>query len=372
MNVADAIAAQSIKRPQHTAIEDGTRRITYGELDALVSHAAANLRAAQVDPGDIVTLFAADSANHLIALCALARIGACAFALNPRLPQAEIAQRLAGMTPALAIVDDGHSKAEDMRYLALADICRPGSGRGERYEASAEHPLVLSQTSGSTGKPKSFVRSHGEMLERYERYIRSLGWVPEDRYLALMSLSFDMGRTLCLGMLKVGATVIFNRSGSPEAMAALVRDQGITFLHVTPLHLGQFLALKDQPTPMFPMLRALFVGTAASTDTQRRRARRHITANIVVTFGCNEVGLVSTLTPAEQDAYPGAVGRIIEGVEAEIVDDQDALLPPDTLGLARFRVANPPTHYLGDPEASAASFRDGWFYPGDVYAAVTN
>lgn len=368
MNIADTIAVQATKRPRHVAIEDGTRLITYAELDAQVDHVAANLQAAKVNPGDIVAVLAADSANHLMTVCALARIGACTFAITPWLPQAEITKQLTSSNPAVAIIDEDSSKVGKLRSLVLDDICQPSPGPGQRFEANAEHPLILSQTSGTTGQPKSFLRSHGQMQERFVRYIRGLGWAPEDRYLALMSMSFDMGRTICLGMLTVGATVILNRATSRDAVAALVRDKGITFLHVTPMHLSGFLTLEDTPAPMFPKLRAIFVGTAPMTDTQRHRARQQITANIVVTFGCNEVGLISTLTPAEQDAQPDAVGRIIEGVEAEIVDDQDAPLPPGALGLVRFRVAMPPASYLSDPKISAKSFRDGWFYPGDVAA----
>ncbi len=366
MNIADAITEQATKRPEHVAIEDGKRRVTYADFDARVDNAAGNLQAAQVAPGETVVIFAGDSADHLTVICALARVGVCIFAISPRLPPAEIALRMEGVNPVLAITDDGPAPVDELPCLTFAGICRPAPRPGERFEAGVDHPLILSQSSGTTGRPKSFVRSHGQLQERFVRYSRGLGWSADDRYLAVMSMAFDMGRTICLGMLSVGATVVIKRAGSPGEMATQVRDKAITFLHITPMHLQGLSSLSGQPTPLLPDLRAIFVGAAPVTNAQRQLARQRIAPNIVETFGTNEVGLISTLPPAEQDTHPDAVGRIIEGVEAEIVDEQDTPLPPDSLGLLRFRVAMPPTSYLNDPEASAIAFRHGWFYPGDV------
>jgi acyl-CoA synthetase (AMP-forming)/AMP-acid ligase II len=62
----------------------------------------------------------------------------------------------------------------------------------------------------------------------------------------------------------------------------------------------------------------------------------------------------------------GLVGRIVPGLDARVTDDEDRPLPPGTIGNLGFRAPWIPQGYVGNPQATAEHFRDGWFYPGDV------
>ena len=92
MNIADILIEHARDRAGHPAIEDGDRIVTFGELDDLVDTAAANLQAAGVEPGNIVAVLLDDSADHLIILCALARVGAVIFSLNASASRPELQQ----------------------------------------------------------------------------------------------------------------------------------------------------------------------------------------------------------------------------------------------------------------------------------------
>ena len=72
----------------------------------------------------------------------------------------------------------------------------------------------------------------------------------------------------------------------------------------------------------------------------------------------------------DQRAFPDSVGRIIEGIEAEIVDENDNKLAPGEVGIVRFRGTGFPAGYVDNADASSRSLKNGWFYPGDV--AVLN
>ena len=112
----------------------------------------------------------------------------------------------------------------------------------------------------------------------------------------------------------------------------------------------------------------MVVGSAPVTSEQRLLARERLAANLIEVLGSNEAGHLASAHPADQDAYPEAVGRVAEGVDAEIVDAEDRPLPPGEVGLVRFRAPGIATDYLDNPEATARAFRDGWFYPGDLAA----
>ena len=84
MNISHSISEHALARPDHPAIEDGDRVITYAELDRRVDGAAANLYAAGITPGDVVGVMLPDSAEYLITLLALARAGAVIMAIPTR------------------------------------------------------------------------------------------------------------------------------------------------------------------------------------------------------------------------------------------------------------------------------------------------
>ena len=75
---------------------------------------------------------------------------------------------------------------------------------------------------------------------------------------------------------------------------------------------------------------------------------------------------MSLLTPDDLDAHAESVGRPVFGVDVEVVDGFDRILPPGETGLLRYRGPGCATAYHRDPEASSEAFRDGWFYPGDL------
>ena len=89
MNITDILTEHAARRPDHPAIEDGGRIVTYAELDRLVDAAAAHLRAAGLVAGDVAGVMLPDSAEHLVLLLALARLGAVMVAIDGFLPPPE-------------------------------------------------------------------------------------------------------------------------------------------------------------------------------------------------------------------------------------------------------------------------------------------
>lgn len=53
------------------------------------------------------------------------------------------------------------------------------------------------------------------------------------------------------------------------------------------------------------------------------------------------------------------------GVEIQIVNDRHESLPTESEGLIRLQSPQMIHSYYKNPQASARSFKDGWFYPGD-------
>jgi acyl-coenzyme A synthetase/AMP-(fatty) acid ligase len=67
---------------------------------------------------------------------------------------------------------------------------------------------------------------------------------------------------------------------------------------------------------------------------------------------------------------PGRAGYVVPPASVEAVDERGTPMAADTEGIIRLRTPYMASGYVGQPEASAQFFRDGWFYPGD-YGYVT-
>jgi acyl-CoA synthetase (AMP-forming)/AMP-acid ligase II len=69
--------------------------------------------------------------------------------------------------------------------------------------------------------------------------------------------------------------------------------------------------------------------------------------------------------PGEHDTDECS-GRPIDGVELRIVDGSGSVVPQGMVGEIALRTPGMITGYFGNEEQTAARFRNGWFYPGDV------
>jgi acyl-CoA synthetase (AMP-forming)/AMP-acid ligase II len=368
VNITDILTEHAARRPDHPAIEDRGRVVTYAELDRQVDAAAANLQAAGLVSGDLVGVMLPDSAEHLTLLLALARLGAVMVAIDGFLPPPERRQAAEAAGVRAIITTRGAAPVGDIPMLTLDAICRPSSEPFARPSLGLDHPLMIVQSSGTTGRPKSFVWSHARMAVQAPRHQRCLGLTWQDRYLAVVKMSFFWEREICLVMLCLGATIVVNRARTLAELVQHINGGGITALALTPAHLTLLLDHPAARAPLLPGIRAMVVGSAPLTHERRLLVRRKLTPNFYEQLGANEAGLLILGSPADQDARPAAIGRVADGVEARIVGEDGRPLPPGEVGLVGFRGEGFPAAYLDDAEATTRAFRDGWFYPGDLAA----
>ena len=372
MNITDKFAENARKRPGHPAVEDGNRIITYAELGVLANAAAANLLNEGIEPGDFVGIALEDSVEHIAMFWALARIGAVMFSINGRLLNSshELGE-IRNQVRAVVTDETASNPLTEFRIIPIQEVL------AEPSEAAipvvppalrADHPLRCVQSSGTTGKPKYSLRSHSQYREQCLFYRNHIGWTAEERYLALVEMSFSWGGNLCLAALYLGATIVISRARDIEALLDLVRTKRITAMALIPEVLRRLLDYAAGRPLLFPHLRSMVTSSSAVTPQERLLARRRLATNVIDHLSTCELGPLTVATPADQDAYPQSVGRVVNGVEAEVVNESHRPLPPNCVGLIRFRADHYPTEYRGDPEATARSFRDGWFYPMDLAA----
>ncbi|MGG5822848.1 class I adenylate-forming enzyme family protein [Falsiroseomonas sp. HW251] len=364
MSLDSVLRLHARHRPCKTAILDGERRVHYAALDRLVDGAAHRLAAEGVMRGMLVGVALADTADHVIALYALARMGAVILPMDCRLSLAEKRALAAHFRPGRVLLGPGEDAAEPGWTVLPAGWAQESAVPWHDPEVTDDSPLVLSLSSGTTGLPKGPRATHRQFESRFMVYWLNLGMNAQDVYVSVTPLYFGGGRAFTMAMLFAGATVsiLSPRTRMPD-LAAHVREVGGTVLFMVPTMIRRLLD-ENMPGLALPTLRVLISSGSALHPEERAAIRSRLTPNLFEIYSSTEGGGVSVLTPADCDLHPDSVGRPVFRVEVEIVGEDHRPLPPDSVGRLRYRSPASARSYWNADGADA--FRDGWFYPGDL------
>jgi long-chain acyl-CoA synthetase len=371
MNLTDIISRHAGATPRASAVIEPGRVHSYLDFDRAIWRAAAALRDRGIAPGQIVGVTMRSTALHLVVAYALARIGAVQIAL-PRREAPQVRRALAVRFDVASIVGDSGDARQDGIAFHPADEAwlDPSSAPGSRGMAApgGDAPWKIVMSSGTTGAPKAVLQTHAMHIAWREIYASAVPVLPGDRLLAVIELDFYAGLRQCMEMHWSGASAIVGVAlRTPAEMIDAMQRHAATSLHLLPPHLHRLLPHLPADRNLFPGLRVLRSGAMIITEHLRREIRSKLTPNLFVTYGTNDLGSVLTCADAETQArHPGSVGLPSAGVQIEIVDDVGRRLAPGETGLIRARSPGMPRGYIDNAQATAAAFRDGWYYPGDL------
>lgn len=371
MNYTAILRNHARNRPTHTAVADVTSGISYAAFDRLVDAAAARLAGEGVRKGDFVAVSMGDRSEYLIVFYGLVRLGAVFFGLAPKLSPEELRRDLAQFEVRWLVSDAEEEAPPGVRVLRVDATWRDATafaGLPFDMPQGGNMPAYLVPTSGTTnGRSRAVVLTHDNLAQRLRYSQMSVGYGPWDRFASLVPLAFNVGRIHMIQTLQTAGTAMILPPAAAAAMPALLANNAITWMFLTPFHMRQLLKLPPQPQgPLLSGLRQLVVASSALTAAERAAARRLLSANLVEQYGTAQCGMHSMSTAADQAAAPDSVGRIVVGTDAEIVDGDDRPQPAGTVGEIRLRGPGFVSSYWNDAEASARTFRNGWFYPGDL------
>ena len=224
----------------------------------------------------------------------------------------------------------------------------------------------MSLSSGTTGRPKGPRIRHSQLLARYRVFWINLGFHSQDRFLSATPFYYGGGRTFPLTMLYSGGTVyMLPPPYEPEELCAAIAKYGITSIFLVPTLIRRLLMLPAEKLAPVRSLR-LLLSSGSALHAEERRALRALCPGFVEYYSSTEGGGVSYLNAADPEAFSESVGRPVFGVEVQCVDESHKPLPAGGIGRIRYRGPAVADGFWNDPEASKESFRDGWWYPGDL------
>lgn len=364
------------------------RTLSYAQAEAEVARIAHVLtRQMGLVPGNRVLLRGGNSIAMALAWLAVVRSGLIAIATMPLLRARELAAVIAKARPDAALCDvklqdelvAGLTQAGGAVPLRVFNTGDAAVALPESIEALARHApadaaacptsaddiALLAFTSGTTGSPKAAVHTHRDLLAACEAWPRHvLRATPEDIVMGSPPLAFTFG----LGGLLVfpmwaGASVYYpSIPYTPEAMVRLIGQVGATICYTAPTFYRQMAPFARQHG--IGRLRITVSAGEGLPDATRQLWKEASGIEMLDGIGATEMFHIF-ISAAPEDVKRGAIGRVVPGYEAKIVDDEGRELPRGQVG--RLAVRGPTGCRYLDDERQANYVQGGWNFPGDAF-----
>lgn len=334
-------------------------------------------------PGNRVLLRGGNSIELALAWLGVVQAGLVAVASMPLLRAKELGEILDKARPALALCDA--SLMEELQAAqaqrgglqaivtlngakapgTLAPLAAQKNGQVAPCATAADDIALMAFTSGTTGQPKAAVHTHRDVLAACEAWPRHvLKARPEDIVIGSPPLAFTFGLGgLLLFPMWAGASVYYpSISYTPEAMVQLIHQVGATVCYTAPTFYRQMAPFAKHHG--VPSLRLCVSAGEGLPDATRQLWKEASGLEMVDGIGATEMFHIFISSAGDQ-VRRGAVGRVVPGYRARVVDAHGLELPRGTLG--RLALIGPTGCRYLDDARQAGYVQDGWNYPGDAF-----
>jgi long-chain acyl-CoA synthetase len=382
--------------PHKVALVVDGQRLSYGELAERARVLASALQHCGVARGDRVALFLDNHAEMAAAIFAVLQIGAVFMPINPLTKQDKLAYLL-NDSQASALLSQGSLAAVYNPALAQAPSVHTAwvvAGKPEvredarvqpwPIESSSEFvaPQTIDQdlaaiiyTSGSTGDAKGVMLTHLNMVSACTSVSTYLGLRESDIISCALPLAFDYGLYQLLMSVKVGATLVLERSFAfPVQVLKTMVAERVTVFPGVPTMFTMMMSLKTLPDFDLSALRMVTNTAAALSESHIHKLRALFPqASLFSMYGLTECKRVTYLPPDQLDARPTSVGRGMPNEEVWLVDDDGNRLPNGRTGELVIRGSNVMRGYWRKPEQTTERLKPGptpgemVLYSGDLF-----
>ncbi|UFZ02832.1 AMP-binding protein [Bradyrhizobium ontarionense] len=394
--IGDLLKRAARRFPERVAITDGSRQITFTELERDANRFANTLVAKGLKPGEKISTVCNNSIEFVKALFGIHRAGLVWVPINTMLGPADMDYILGHAEVGFAIIDDNlHAQPERRAALekrgveliavdltgtakaaglaSLNDLIQGHSDIEPEIEINDRDLAMIIYTSGTTSRPKGAMHCHLAVVMAVMSNCIEMQLSRDDGITGQFPLFHCAGHVLLLSYLSVGGRMALMRGFDPVAcMEAIVRDRLTVFVGL-PL---MYQAILDHPRRKefdLSQLRTCLYTMAPMGRPLLERAIRELCPNFVLTSGQTEMYPATTMSRPEVqlNRFGNYWGESLFVNETAIMDDAGNLLPPGEVGELVHRGPNVMMGYYKDPKSTEDARKFGWHHTGDL-AVIDN
>jgi len=387
MNPAEWLARTARAKGEAPALFLGTRPVCdYAGFAAQAGAIGAALAAEGIGPGDRVAIFLPNCIEYLPILHGIFWAGATAVPVNGKLHVKEAAWIVAHSAARLVFAKDPQALSDtgdigDTPCLSPAD---PAFARmldtpplPSPVPMSGDAAAWLFYTSGTTGRPKGAILTAGNLMAASLSYLADVDEVvPTDAALYAAPMSHGAGLYTFVHILR-GARHIVPESGGfdPAEILALAREMRDISMFAAPTMVKRLVDRARAEGADGDGIRTIVCGGGPMYVADIQAALATFGPRFVQIYGQGEAPMtITALSRADiaDSAHPrwtdrlASVGRAHSVAEVRVVDPDGTPLPAGEVGEIAVRGPQVMAGYLDNPEANAASLKDGWLMTGDM------
>jgi carnitine-CoA ligase len=387
------LAARAVTDPDHCFLRFAEAEYSFGEMHRWSDHLARQLSDLGVRQGDLVPLMMPNRPEFVASWFALCKLGAVATLINTAMRGPGLVHALNLSNATIAIVDrsllsalgpareslhhlvkvvvtDGSTPVDVIPRLHLVGF--PAADLADRSPSPSPatihpyDPAMVMFTSGTTGPSKGCVLSHRYAIRQAEMMIEHLALRADDVLYSPYPL-FHLDATVMTVMpaLVLGATAAIGRRFSVSGFWPEIRRFEATvfdFMGATLTMLHKVAPAADAHDNSVRLAWGVPVPEFAGEFEARFGLR------LVELYGSTDAG-VPIYHPIDVPRRAGSCGRVIDGYDVRLFDDDDAEVGPGCVGeivIRPLEASIMSSGYYGMPEATLAANRNLWFHTGDL------
>jgi long-chain acyl-CoA synthetase len=412
-----AIVEQSRTFGESTFLVYEDERMSFVEHFAQVT-AFAHVLAGRygVRPGDRLTIAMRNYTEWVVAFWAAAAVGAVIVPLNAWWTGPELSYGLEDSGTKVAVVDGDRlarlrSHLDQLRASGLEHVVvvRPNDAResvtvpggvdryeevmAEAHDGGGELPpaeilpddnATIFYTSGTTGRPKGalgtqrnictnllslgFINARGQLMASDEQVEEMSTGRPNAMLLSVPLFHATGCHSILIANTASGGKLVMMRRWNPERALELIERERITVFGGVPTMAWQVLNSPDFATRDISSVRAISYGGApAPPELVRRITQQFPKGTASNGYGLTETSSVTSMNSgADYLRKPESCGPPVPVCDVRVIAADGAEAPLGEPGELLIKGPNVVKGYWNKPEATAASFSDGWLHTGDV------
>ena len=353
--VVNAIDRHAKKQPDKVAYifanEQGSKKITYRELDEQVSRLAGALTTNGVKKGDVVAIYLPMIPEAFYAILACSKIGAVHTTIFSGFSAHALHSRLVDSKAKLLITTDAARRRGKMINLAsqwqkavqCTNVSRivtidgnysdfvKNAGRAKTEVMDSEDPLFILYTSGTTGHPKGTLQVHGGftiVAAQQAAYLIDMN--PKDVLFWYADIGWITGQVwVVYGSPIIGGTALVYDDAldypTTDTWCRLIEDHKVSIFGAAPTAIRLFMKNNVQASRYdFQALRVLAapvepINSDAWTSYFENVGKRR--CPLINLSGGTEIGGAILSVLPIMPLKPCTVGCPVPGFDADIFDD---------------------------------------------------
>ncbi len=343
--------------PRSIALEAGSVSLTYLEANKAANRVARHLARRGVRAGGVVAVCLDRTADWVLAILAIWKLGACYVPLDPTSPPKRMATIIEDCAPTQVVTCAAYQNELPPGVpLVLLDqqYSEISAGADTNLKPASMGVAYVLYTSGSSGTPKGVAITQQSLANLCSSEAEAFGIREGARVLQFASVGFDATVLELAWSLPWGATLCLSGSDGPLIGPALHEYLSVNRVSHAWLPPSVLASLSSDGLDELEVLVTGGERCSASVVSRWAPGRRFVNA-----YGPTEATVVSTTAVCTVDDEEPPIGRPILNASVHVLDQHLQLVPPGYVGELCIGGAGVALGYLNQSELTRESFVAG-------------